>query len=31
MIAKGQEQARQFTWQKAATKLLNLYEAISNI
>jgi glycosyltransferase involved in cell wall biosynthesis len=30
MIAKGLEQARQFTWQKAAAKLLNLYEAMSS-
>jgi len=28
MIAKGLEQARQFTWQKAAAKLLSLYEAL---
>ncbi len=31
MIAKGWEQARKFTWETAAAKLLNLYEAISNI
>mgnify|MGYP005853197579 CR=1 FL=1 len=30
MIARGLEQARQFTWQKAAAKLLSLYEAISS-
>jgi glycosyltransferase involved in cell wall biosynthesis len=30
MVAKGLEQARQFTWQKAAAKLLNLYEAMSS-
>ena len=28
MIAKGLEQARQFTWEKAALKLLGLYEAL---
>jgi glycosyltransferase involved in cell wall biosynthesis len=28
MIAKGLKQARQFTWEKAATKLLNLYEVL---
>jgi glycosyltransferase involved in cell wall biosynthesis len=31
MIAKGLEQAGKFAWEKAAAKLLNLYEAISNI
>jgi len=31
MIARGMEQARKFTWQKTAAKLLSLYEAISNI
>ena len=31
MIAKGMKQARKFTWEQAAAKLLNLYEAISNI
>jgi glycosyltransferase involved in cell wall biosynthesis len=31
MIAQGLEQARKFTWKKAAAKLLSLYEAISNI
>jgi len=31
MITKGLEQAEKFTWEKAAAKLLNLYEAISNI
>jgi glycosyltransferase involved in cell wall biosynthesis len=29
MIAKGVEQARKFTWQKAAAKLLNLYETLN--
>jgi glycosyltransferase involved in cell wall biosynthesis len=28
MIAKGVKQVRKFTWQKAAAKLLNLYEAL---
>ncbi len=28
MIASGLEQARQFTWQKAAARLLNLYETL---
>jgi glycosyltransferase involved in cell wall biosynthesis len=28
MIARGLEQARQFTWQKAAARLLNLYETL---
>lgn len=31
MMAKGVEQAKKFTWEKAAAKLLSLYEAISNI
>jgi len=30
MIARGLEQAKKFTWEKAAAKLLSLYEAISN-
>jgi glycosyltransferase involved in cell wall biosynthesis len=28
MIARGLEQARKFTWQKAASRLLNLYEKL---
>jgi glycosyltransferase involved in cell wall biosynthesis len=28
MIAKGLEQARKFTWEKAAAKLLSLYETL---
>jgi len=31
MITKGMKQPRNFTWEKAAAKLLSLYEAISNI
>jgi hypothetical protein len=31
MIVRGIEQARKFTWEKTAAKLLSLYEAISNI
>jgi glycosyltransferase involved in cell wall biosynthesis len=31
MIAKGMKQAKKFTWEQAAAKLLSLYEAISNI
>jgi len=31
MIARGLEQARKFTWQRAAAKLLSLYEATSYI
>jgi len=31
MIARGLQQAKKFTWEKAAAKLLSLYEAISNI
>jgi glycosyltransferase involved in cell wall biosynthesis len=30
MIIKGLEQAKNFTWEKSALKLLSLYEAISN-
>lgn len=30
MIAKGVEQATKFTWEKAAAKLLSLYEAMSS-
>jgi len=31
MIVRGLEQARKFTWEKAAARLLSLYEAISSI
>ncbi len=31
MIVRGLEQARKFTWKKAAARLLSLYEAISSI
>jgi glycosyltransferase involved in cell wall biosynthesis len=31
MIVKGMKQAKKFTWEKTAAKLLSLYEAISNI
>ena len=30
MVIKGLEQARQFTWEKAAAKLLSLYETLIN-
>ena len=31
MIAKVMKQAKKFTWEQAAAKLLSLYETISNI